>query len=91
MKWLKSRINKALWFFQIGIKRAADKLREKGRHEELTKEEFEAAQEAVAYGCIKYADLSHNLNHEYIFSFDKVRFWIRDMIIMETDKIPAFF
>lgn len=30
------------------------------------------AQESVAYGCIKYADLSHNRNHEYVFSFDKM-------------------
>lgn len=30
------------------------------------------AQESVAYGCIKYADLSHNRNNEYIFSFDKM-------------------
>ena len=26
-----------------------------------------------AYGCIKYADLSHNRNHDYVFSFDKVK------------------
>ena len=26
----------------------------------------------IAYGCIKYADLSHNRNHEYVFSFDKM-------------------
>ena len=39
----------------------------------LTKEDLDAAKEAVAYGCIKYADLSHNRNHDYVFSFDKVR------------------
>ena len=39
----------------------------------LTKEELDAAKEAVAYGCIKYADLSHNRNHDYVFSFDKVK------------------
>lgn len=38
----------------------------------LTPEEFKAAEEAVAYGCIKYADLSHNRVHDYVFSFDKV-------------------
>ena len=38
----------------------------------LTAEEFKAAKEAVAYGCIKYADLSHNRSHDYVFSFDKV-------------------
>ncbi len=26
----------------------------------------------MAYGCIKYADLSHHRHHEYIFSFDKM-------------------
>jgi len=55
-----------------GIKRAEDKLREKGRDKELTPEEFSAAASAVAYGCIKYADLSHNLNQEYVFSFDRM-------------------
>jgi len=29
-------------------------------------------QEAVAYGCIKYADLSHNRINDYVFSFDKM-------------------
>ncbi|CAN7940534.1 unnamed protein product [Ixodes pacificus] len=38
----------------------------------LTPEELKRAQEAVAYGCIKYADLSHNRVHEYVFSFDRV-------------------
>lgn len=55
-----------------GLKRAGDKLKEKGRDQALTAEELKVAQEAVAYGCIKYADLSHNRAHEYIFSFDKM-------------------
>ena len=38
----------------------------------LSKEEFAAAMESVAYGCIKYADLSHNRRGDYVFSFDKV-------------------
>jgi len=38
----------------------------------LTADEFTAAKEAVAYGCIKYADLSHNRVNDYVFSFDKV-------------------
>ena len=33
---------------------------------------MEAAQKSVAYGCIKYADLSHNRNADYVFSFDKM-------------------
>ncbi|PAA73489.1 hypothetical protein BOX15_Mlig013072g1 [Macrostomum lignano] len=55
-----------------GIERAGAKLAEKGRDKELTPQELKAAQEAVAYGCIKYADLSHNRNNDYVFSFDKM-------------------
>lgn len=55
-----------------GLKRSLDKLKEKKRDEVLTPEELKKAQESVAYGCIKYADLSHNRNHEYVFSFEKV-------------------
>lgn len=38
----------------------------------LSAEELRAAQMSVAYGCIKYADLSHNRLNDYIFSFDKM-------------------
>uniref|UniRef100_A0AAG5D2L1 Probable arginine--tRNA ligase, cytoplasmic n=1 Tax=Anopheles atroparvus TaxID=41427 RepID=A0AAG5D2L1_ANOAO len=55
-----------------GLKRSMDKLIEKERNLVLTPEELQAAQESVAYGCIKYADLSHNRNNEYVFSFDKM-------------------
>ncbi|KAE9543373.1 hypothetical protein AGLY_002173 [Aphis glycines] len=55
-----------------GVKRARDKLVEKGRDKVLTDEELELAETAVAYGCIKYADLCHNRSHDYIFSFDKM-------------------
>lgn len=55
-----------------GLKRSWDKLLEKERDKILSKEEMEAAQKSIAYGCIKYADLSHNRNHEYVFSFDKM-------------------
>lgn len=55
-----------------GLKRALDKLHEKEREKVLTPQELKTAQEAIAYGCIKYADLSHNRNHEYVFSFDKM-------------------
>lgn len=57
-----------------GLKRAKDKLIEKERDKVLTPQELDAAQQSVAYGCIKYADLSHNRNLEYVFSFDKVTF-----------------
>ncbi|CAD7086990.1 unnamed protein product [Hermetia illucens] len=55
-----------------GLKRSLDKLKEKERDKVLTPDELKKAQESVAYGCIKYADLSHNRNNEYIFSFDKM-------------------
>ncbi|PKU36976.1 hypothetical protein llap_12719 [Limosa lapponica baueri] len=38
----------------------------------LTEEELKAAQTSVAFGCIKYADLSHNRLNDYVFSFDKM-------------------
>ncbi|XP_053145833.1 arginine--tRNA ligase, cytoplasmic isoform X1 [Hemicordylus capensis] len=55
-----------------GLKRSMDKLKEKERDKVLTPEELKAAQTAVAFGCIKYADLSHNRTNDYIFSFDKM-------------------
>ncbi|XP_058834193.1 probable arginine--tRNA ligase, cytoplasmic [Topomyia yanbarensis] len=55
-----------------GLKRSLSKLLEKERDKVLTPEELKAAQESVAYGCIRYADLSHNRNNEYVFSFDKM-------------------
>ncbi|XP_058053953.1 probable arginine--tRNA ligase, cytoplasmic [Anopheles bellator] len=55
-----------------GLKRSMNKLLEKERNLVLTPEELRDAQESVAYGCIKYADLSHNRNNEYVFSFDKM-------------------
>uniref|UniRef100_A0A665TM61 Arginine--tRNA ligase, cytoplasmic n=1 Tax=Echeneis naucrates TaxID=173247 RepID=A0A665TM61_ECHNA len=55
-----------------GLKRSMDKLKEKERDKALTPEELVKAQRAVAFGCIKYADLSHNRINDYIFSFDKM-------------------
>uniref|UniRef100_A0A3Q3WZP7 Arginine--tRNA ligase, cytoplasmic n=1 Tax=Mola mola TaxID=94237 RepID=A0A3Q3WZP7_MOLML len=55
-----------------GLKRSMDKLKEKERDKVLTPEELIKAQRAVAFGCIKYADLSHNRINDYVFSFDKM-------------------
>ncbi|XP_033373506.1 arginine--tRNA ligase, cytoplasmic isoform X2 [Parus major] len=55
-----------------GLKRAMDKLKDKERDKVLTPEELKAAQTSVAFGCIKYADLSHNRLNDYVFSFDKM-------------------
>lgn len=55
-----------------GLQRSMSKLLEKNRQDELTPDEMEAAQKAVAYGCIKYADLSRDRNKDYVFSFDQM-------------------
>lgn len=55
-----------------GLTRAMDKLKEKERDKVMTPEELKQAQESVAFGCIKYADLSHNRTNEYVFSFNRV-------------------
>lgn len=55
-----------------GLKRSMDKLKEKERDKVLTPEELRLAQHAVAFGCIKYADLCHNRINDYVFSFDKM-------------------
>ncbi|GFR13545.1 arginine--tRNA ligase, cytoplasmic [Trichonephila clavata] len=55
-----------------GLQKSLQKLKEKKRDEVLTPEELKSAQKAVAYGCIKYADLSHNRLHDYVFSFDRM-------------------
>uniref|UniRef100_A0A4W6G6J7 Arginine--tRNA ligase, cytoplasmic n=1 Tax=Lates calcarifer TaxID=8187 RepID=A0A4W6G6J7_LATCA len=55
-----------------GLKRSMDKLKEKERDKVLSQEELIKAQRSVAFGCIKYADLSHNRINDYVFSFDKM-------------------
>ncbi|RXG56944.1 Arginine--tRNA ligase, cytoplasmic [Armadillidium vulgare] len=55
-----------------GVERAEEILKEKERQNALTIEEFNRAKEAVAYGCIKYADLSHDRTRDYVFSFDRM-------------------
>ena len=55
-----------------GLERAEKKLIEKGRDQELTPEEMKMAKEAIAFGCIKYADLSHDRKLDYEFSFDRM-------------------
>ena len=44
--------------------RALQKENEKNN---LTEEELRKAEEAVAYGCIKYADLQSNRKNDYVF------------------------
>uniref|UniRef100_A0A1B6CD65 Probable arginine--tRNA ligase, cytoplasmic n=1 Tax=Clastoptera arizonana TaxID=38151 RepID=A0A1B6CD65_9HEMI len=55
-----------------GLNSSLETLKQKGRDKVLSPKELIEAQEAVAYGCIKYADLSHDRVHDYIFSFKKM-------------------
>jgi len=55
-----------------GVTRAQEVLKSKGRHEVLSAEEFSRAARAVAYGCVKYADLCHDRIRDYVFSFDRM-------------------
>jgi arginyl-tRNA synthetase len=55
-----------------GLKRSWDKLIEKERDKMLTEDEMKEAQRNIAFGCIKYADLSKNSKNEYVFSFDRM-------------------
>jgi arginyl-tRNA synthetase len=55
-----------------GVRRANAKLREKERDKELSEDELTTAAQAVAYGCIRYADLSQTRTNDYVFSFDRM-------------------
>ncbi|EDV99853.1 probable arginine--tRNA ligase, cytoplasmic [Drosophila grimshawi] len=55
-----------------GMKYSLKQLQERGRDQILTHTELVEAQEAVAYGCIKYTDLCHNRISDYVFSFEKM-------------------
>uniref|UniRef100_A0A673V3F2 Arginine--tRNA ligase, cytoplasmic n=1 Tax=Suricata suricatta TaxID=37032 RepID=A0A673V3F2_SURSU len=73
-KKLKTRSGETVRLIDLleeGLKRSMDKLKEKERDKVLTAEELKAAQTSVAYGCIKYAHLSHNRLNGCIFSFDQ--------------------
>ncbi|KAK0417930.1 hypothetical protein QR680_013285 [Steinernema hermaphroditum] len=52
-----------------GVRKASEKVAER---ENMSVEERAATSEAVAYNCIKYADLSHNRINDYIFSYDRM-------------------
>ena len=54
------------------MEREKTKIAENKQDSLLSEEEIAKATESIAYGCIKYADLSHNRNGEYVFSFDKM-------------------
>ena len=52
-----------------GIERSHNLLVEKERDKELSADEMKDAASAVAYGCIKYADLRSNRKNDYVFRF----------------------
>ncbi|KPM09346.1 arginine-tRNA ligase, cytoplasmic-like protein [Sarcoptes scabiei] len=55
-----------------GLDRSMQKLLAKERDKVLTPEELKIAQKAIAIGCIKYSDLSHDRDTDYVFSFDRM-------------------
>jgi len=61
-----------------GCSRAEAKIRQKEEEKKekggalLTEEEILYSKEAIAYGCIKYSDLSCTRTNDYVFSFDKM-------------------
>ena len=55
--------------------------------QELSPEELHAASTSVAYGCIKYADLSHNRMMDYVFSFDKVLIGFFSLIMLPAGRL----
>ena len=55
-----------------GVQRAKDKLLEKQRQDVLTEQELREAETCLAIGCIKYADLKNDRNHDYEFSFERM-------------------
>lgn len=74
-KKLKTRSGEAVRLLDLldeGLKRASAKLDEKKRAEVMNEKELAAARDAVAYGCIKYSDLSHTRTQDYVFSFDRM-------------------
>lgn len=61
----------------------------------MISEELALARDAVAYGCVKYADLSQTRTQDYVFSFDRVRsilgnlkFW--SFYILQYDSVLWF-
>lgn len=66
-------------------------LKERNRHTALTEEEFNKAKTSVAYGCIKYADLSHNRVNDYVFSFDKVCFRNNICMLHSIEPLSSVF
>jgi len=64
-----------------GVNRAKGKMEAKrgektnDTYENMSEDDFRKAYEAVAYGCIKYADLAQNRLSDYVFSFDKVCYY----------------
>ncbi|CAF0920745.1 unnamed protein product [Didymodactylos carnosus] len=74
-KKLKSRSGEAIRLRDLldeGLQRSLTKLKEKERDKVLSADELSKAQKSVAYGCIKYADLSKSRTAVYEFSFDKM-------------------
>ncbi|KAL7674620.1 hypothetical protein ACOME3_000897 [Neoechinorhynchus agilis] len=60
---------------ETGLVRASMKVNDSNRFLDIVgdkSETIEKAKRSIAYGCIKYADLSHNRLKDYVFSFDRM-------------------
>ncbi|OAF64412.1 hypothetical protein A3Q56_07881 [Intoshia linei] len=55
-----------------GVKKAREKLETKPINDKIKKEEFDNICDSIAYGCIKYADLSQTRTKDYVFSYDRM-------------------
>uniref|UniRef100_A0A1I8B2K8 arginine--tRNA ligase n=1 Tax=Meloidogyne hapla TaxID=6305 RepID=A0A1I8B2K8_MELHA len=62
---------KLLDLLDEGVRRAEEKLRSRETNFESDGQLIKAA-ESLAYGCIKYADLSQSRIADYVFSFDRM-------------------
>ena len=51
---------------------------------QFTEEETKATIDALAYSCIKYADLLRNRTNDYVFSFDKM---LEDQVCIQSDQL----
>eukprot|EP00051_Salpingoeca_urceolata_P014401 m.183163 g.183163 ORF g.183163 m.183163 type:complete len:420 (+) comp18076_c0_seq1:1348-2607(+) len=71
---LKSLLDEGIDRSQQEAAKRREALAAEGKPEEAAKVPVDDMQmhEAIAYGCIKYADLSHNRTNDYVFSFDKM-------------------
>jgi arginyl-tRNA synthetase len=72
-----------------GVQRAENKLKEKKREDAMSEEQLAKAKEALAYGCIKFADLSQSRTNDYVFSFNQVTLTLGNVNMFRCSTIKA--